>query len=157
MDDAQEELIKQKRKEAAHWTLEFQAAVAKNDLARILALSMTLVKVLADSANALEQISFRVSNQLQHLRIRAHALERLTVWLIVLTTILAFTTVPLSIESSIHLIQARKATGDKRQHEMFEGYGRCVSQLDENAAVNGYGAAWAKARQDCARFWLAKP
>jgi hypothetical protein len=39
---------------------------------------------------------------------------------------------------------------------MFEGYERCVSQLDESAAVNGYGPAWAKARQDCARFWFAE-
>ena len=75
MDESLEKALEQKRKEAEHWTQEFQAAVAKNDLPRILALSMTLVKVLADSANALEQISLRASNQLQHLRIRAHALE----------------------------------------------------------------------------------
>jgi hypothetical protein len=105
MDEALEKALEQKRKEAAYWTQEFQAAVAKNDLARILALSMTLVKVLADSANGLEQISLRVSNQLQHLRIRAHALERLTIWLIVLTIILAVTAVPLSIEASMHLMR----------------------------------------------------
>ena len=157
MDEALEKALEQKRTEAAYWAQEFQAAAAKNDLPRIIALSTTSVKLLVDSANALEQISLRVSNQLQHLRIRAHELERLTKWLIVLTIVLACTAVPLSIESSIHLIHLmRTGNADESKHEqqMFEGYERCVMQLDESGAASGYGPAWAKARQDCARFWF---
>ena len=158
MDEALEKALEQKRTEAAYWAQEFQAAAAKNDLPRIIALSTTSVKLLVDSANALEQISLRVSNQLQHLRIRAHELERLTRWLIVLTIILAVVTLPLSIEATKHLIFPDRAAGQKHQQEMFEGYEKCVSQLDGGAAVNGYGPDWAKARQDCARFWFgAKP
>jgi len=158
MDESLERALEQKREEAAYWTQKFQDATAKNDLAGVLALSVTQVKVLADAGNSLIQVSLHMSNQLQHLRIRAHELERLTRWLIVLTIILAVVTLPLSIEATKHLIFPDRAAGQKHQQEMFEGYEKCVSQLDGGAAVNGYGPDWAKARQDCARFWFgAKP
>jgi len=153
MDEALEKALEQKRKEAEFWSHEFQEATAKNDLARVLALSITQVKVLADAANTLVQVSMRASNQLQHLRIRAHKLEKFTAWLIALTIVLGIITLPLSIESTKHLIKPDKVT-DTREREVFEGYERCVGQLDESAAKNGYSAEWAKARRDCAQFWF---
>ena len=156
MDEALEKAVEQKRKEAEYWNKEFHDAIERKDFARILALSSTQVKVLADSSNALVQISLRVSNQLQHLRIRAHKLEDYTGRLIWLTIILGLITMPLSIESLRNLIKPDRATGATHEREMFEGYQRCVGPLDDSASRNGYNAAWSKARQDCAQFWFGK-
>ncbi len=95
----------EKQKQARFWSDQFQEAAKNQDLAKILSLCTTEIKILGDEANTLTRLGMKIDLSLYHLRYRSLALERLTKPLIIGAALLYFATVPLAVESTLHLIE----------------------------------------------------
>jgi hypothetical protein len=99
----------EKQKQAKFWSDQFQEAARNQDLAKILSLGTTEIKILGDEANTLTRLGMKIDLSLYHLRYRSLALERLTKPLIIGTILLYLATVPLAVESTVHLIERFQA------------------------------------------------
>lgn len=112
VDDSWRAFNDEKTKQANFWSEKFKEASEQHDLAKIIALCTTQIKVFGDEANLLTRLGMKIEHSLYHLRYRSLALERLTKPLIIGTILLYLATVPLAVESTVHLIehfQARTA------------------------------------------------
>ena len=99
----------EKQNQAKFWSDQFEEAAKNQDLAKLLSLCTTEIKVLGDEANTLTRLGMKIDLSLYHLRYRSLALERLTKPLIIGTVLLYLATLPLAVESTVHLLEHFRA------------------------------------------------